>query len=98
VLGLYIAMNAPESLPPGWNDRYVTWRRGWLAIWRPLGIGYLTTALSTILLMAFLPARRHPVFFGNVVPAFFGLVAMLWFAPRRKGTAKLFRIDPPSNW
>jgi hypothetical protein len=101
VLGIYTAMNAPQNLPAGWNIRSMTWRRGWLAIWQPLGSGYLTMALITLLLTAFFPARRHPIFFANIVellPAFFGLVVMLWFAPRRKGTAPLFRIDPPSHW
>jgi hypothetical protein len=101
VLGIYTAMNAPESLPVGWNIRSVDWRRGWLAISRPLGSGYIATALSTFLLPAFLPARRHPVFVGNMVgllPVFFGLVVMLWSVPPRKGTVKLFRIDPPDNW
>jgi hypothetical protein len=101
VLGLYTAMNAPESLPVRWNIRSVDWRRGWLAIWQPLGSGYITMVISTLLLTAFLPARRHPIFVGNIVgllPVFFGLVVMLWSVPPRKGTVKFFRIDPPSNW
>jgi hypothetical protein len=101
VLGIYTAMNAPENLPVGWNIRNVDWRRGWLAIWQPLGGGYFATILSMFVLSALLPARRHPIFAGNVVgllPAFFGLVVMLRSVPRRKGTVKLFRIDPPSNW
>jgi hypothetical protein len=101
VLGIYTAMNAPETLPGGWNIRSVDWRRGWLAIWRPLARGYVATILSTFVLSAFLAARRHPILAGNVVgflPAFFGLFVMLWSVPRRKGTVKLLRIDPPSNW
>jgi len=62
--------------------------------------GYLAVAISTPLLLVFLP----PIYTGNQVALlslFFGtLVSML--SLRRdnpgKGTVKLFRIDPPSNW
>jgi len=66
--------------------------------------GYLAVALTTFLLLVFLPARRHPEFVGNVIgllPVFFGmLVALRTLRPygSGKGTAKFFRIVPPSSW
>jgi hypothetical protein len=66
--------------------------------------GYITVTLSTFLLLAFLPTRRQPILSGNLaglVPVFFGMLVSMWAVRPENpsiGTAKLFRIDPPSNW
>jgi hypothetical protein len=103
-LGLYLTMKTlSNGLPAGWPLRSLS-RRLWEALWRPLGVGYLVVSLSTFLLLALLPARRHPIIVGNVVallPVFLGLIVMMWCAPSNgptRWTLKFFRIDPPSNW
>jgi hypothetical protein len=70
-------------------------------LWLWLLKGYLSVAFSTLLLLVCLPAWRHPILVGNIVgllPVFLGMLVSVWALRRdspRKGTAKLFRIEPP---
>jgi hypothetical protein len=67
-------------------------RKTWLCLLK----GYLAAALSTFLLLAFLPSA----FVGNGVglwPVFFGVFVSMWAFRRQdsgRGTTKFFRIDP----
>jgi hypothetical protein len=72
--GIYVAMKAPEGLPVGWKRRI--WRRALVGQF----VSYVTVAITTFLLLAFLPTRRHPSFVVNVVgllPVFFGMLVMM---------------------
>ncbi len=76
--GLYAAMRAPDRLPAGWRSGI--WRRALLAQFA----SYLTVAITTFLLLAFLPTQRHSSFVVNVIgllPVFFGMLIMMWTWP-----------------
>jgi hypothetical protein len=68
--------------------------------WLSLSKGYIAVAVSTFLLLAFLP----PGFVENTVgllPVFFGMLVSMWAFRRDnpgKGTAKFFRVVPPRSW
>jgi hypothetical protein len=67
-------------------------RKTWLCLLK----GYVAVALSTFLLLAFLP----PAFVGSTVgllPVFFGMLVSMWAFRRHNSgreTTKFFRIDP----
>jgi len=73
----------------------LTMKRSLRKTWLCLLKGYIAVALSTFLLLAFLP----PAFVGNMIgllPVFFGTLVSMWAFRRHnsgKGTTKFFRID-----
>jgi hypothetical protein len=99
----YFGLGSSSAVMENWKELGL-WRRGWIAMWKPFAIGYLVALFSTLLLLAVLPARTHPVLVGNIVrlaPIFLAVLVMTCVAPPnnvRKGTLQLFRIDPPVNW
>jgi len=99
----YFGLGSSSMLMEKWKEPGL-WRRGWAYIWKPLAIGYLVAAIATVLLLAILPARRHPILVANIaalVPVFMAVVVMTLVAPpnnMRTGGLTLFRINPPNDW
>jgi hypothetical protein len=68
--------------------------------WLSLLKGYIAVALSTFLLLAFLPRALVENTVG-LLPVFFGMLVSIWAFRRDnpgKRTAKFFRTVPPRTW
>ncbi|HUA01938.1 MAG TPA: hypothetical protein VMB02_16495 [Candidatus Aquilonibacter sp.] len=98
----YSGLGATTQLKGNWKEHGL-WPRGWSHIGKPLAVGYAVAATLTLLLLAILPARHHPILVANLAalaPVFFAVVVMAFVTPSndtRTWNLTLFRINSPGN-
>ncbi|HEX4001467.1 MAG TPA: hypothetical protein VHX36_02390 [Candidatus Acidoferrales bacterium] len=99
---MYSGLGSMTQLRGNWKEHGL-WPRGWSHIWKPLAIGYAVAAVGTLLLLAVLPERSHPILAANVAalaPVFLATVVMAFVAPSndmRAWDLTLLRINRPGN-